>query len=117
MNDVSADVIGLLKWTTATLKGEDTSGFEDMTPEALAAKLTSHAAIIAELTSSTEALAGAIASANDETMNKMITPPWQMEAPMFMICMIAVNHIWYHDGQLNYFQALHGDKEVHWMDQ
>jgi hypothetical protein len=43
-------------------------------------------------------------------------PAWQIPTPLFTLAHIAVSHLWYHDGQLNYIQALLGDEKVHWMD-
>lgn len=113
-NELTADVIMLLKWTTGALKGTPTESYQDAA-KALAATLTTKAAIADAMNQAKDELAAAIGQASDETMNSMVTPPWQMEAPMFIIVLIAVNHIWYHDGQLNYIQCLNGDGDVHWM--
>ncbi len=32
------------------------------------------------------------------------------------MALIAINHIMYHDAQINYLQSLHGDQEMHWFD-
>ena len=58
----------------------------------------------------------ALTGASDEALNTVITPPWKMPAPLFSLANVAVSHIWYHDGQLNYIQMLLGDGAVHWMD-
>jgi hypothetical protein len=58
----------------------------------------------------------ALAGCSDEDLAKTVTAPWQMDAPLYMIAQIAVSHLWYHDGQLNYIQCLLGDEKVHWMD-
>ncbi|MEZ5162652.1 MAG: hypothetical protein R2688_02665 [Fimbriimonadaceae bacterium] len=50
-----------------------------------------------------------MAGASDELLNKPITAPFGMEMPVFAIAQIAVSHVWYHDGQLNYIQSLLGD--------
>ena len=57
----------------------------------------------------------AITSASDEALNAVVNAPWGMPTPVFILAQIAVSHIWYHDGQLNYIQSLLGDGEVHWM--
>lgn len=114
-NELVADTLGLLYWTTGTLKGEEVELTEDSAKN-LAGSLTTHDAIINAMTQATADFRDAFAQASDEALNTVITPPWQMDAPLYILCMIAVNHIWYHDGQLNYIQALNGDGKVHWMD-
>ena len=60
-------------------------------------------------------LSAALSAADEATLTKTVMAPWQMESTVFMLATIAVNHIWYHDGQLNLIQALNGDGDVHWM--
>lgn len=112
-NELTADTVGMLKWCTATLKGE-TPADNYMDPAAAAALNTSDAMIDA-MTESVDAFAAAFAQADDATLGKVVTAPWGMDTPIYMLVMIATSHIWYHDGQLNYIQALNGDGEVHWM--
>lgn len=116
VNEITADAIGLGKWCANALRGNVDSSYEEGSMAALAASLTTHEALIAAVSESMDDLAAAIAQASDETFNAMVTPPWQMPAPMYILTLIAVNHYWYHDGQINYFQALNGDGAVHWMD-
>lgn len=115
-NELTADAITLLVWCTAMLTG-DSETAENKTYNVmsdLAAEIATKEAAIAKFTAVTQAFAAAVGSASDEQLNAVITPPWQMPAPLIMICNIAVSHIWYHDGQLNYIQSLLGDGEVHW---
>ena len=109
--DAVQESVGLIEWTTEALKGNignDYSGTASV-------DCSSRDAAIAALASAVEAFGAALGSASDETLLAEITPPWQMPAPLFMIAQIAVGHIWYHDGQLNYIQMLLGDDKVHWM--
>ena len=70
----------------------------------------------AAVTAGAEALAAAVENASDETLGSMITPPWGGDPmPVLVLANIASSHIWYHDGQINYIQALNGDSAVHWM--
>ena len=112
VNVISAETVDLMNWTTETLKGNSPVANHDSSE--LAASLTTHAAIASALQAATADLGQAITGASDETLNSMIETPFGMTMPMFMVIQIAVNHIWYHDGQLNYFQALDGDGEIHW---
>ena len=112
-----ADALGMLKWTSVRLGGVEAPMEETyMNSDMLAAVATRDGAMSALQTTSEEFNA-ALAAASDDDLNATIIPPWQMPAPLFMIAQIAVSHLWYHDGQVNYIQTLNGDKEVHWMDQ
>ena len=114
-SDITADAISLLHWTTAAM----TTGVPDMsdgdTMELLKAACSTKAGASTEFSSAVEGFSTALANASDETLGQIVTPPWQMDAPLFMIAQIAVSHVWYHDGQLNYIQCLLGDDKIHWM--
>ena len=45
---------------------------------------------------------------------KSAMAPWGMESKLYEFAQIAISHIWYHDGQLNYVQCLLGDGDYHW---
>ena len=114
VNVLTADAICMGNWCASALNGDaDLSKFGDI--DALAATLTTHDALVEAVSASMDNLAAAIGGASDETLKSLVTPPWQMPAPLIILTHIAVNHYWYHDAQLNYFQALNGDGEVHWM--
>jgi len=113
-NELTADAISLLIWTTNTIKGNSIPS-EEGAMKALTAEISTRHAAIAKLAEAVDDLASAVAGASDETLNKTVDAPWGMPTPLFMIAQIAASHIWYHDGQLNYIQCLHGDGKVHWM--
>jgi len=115
VGSISAEVVGLLNWTSSMLKGETPAVHSEEAMIAESVKYNSHAFICNAMNAAVEKLSGAIAGADDATLAKVVTAPWQMDAPLWSIVQITVNHIWYHDGQLNYFQALKGDSKVHWM--
>lgn len=109
--DIVKETVGLLDWCTEALKGNvgtDYSGDSG-------ADVSTREAAVEALNNSTTAFGNALSAASDEALNSMVTPPWQLPAPLFMIAQIAVSHVWYHDGQLNYIQMLLGDEKVHWM--
>lgn len=109
--DISQEIVALLEWTTNALKGNVAP---DYTAQAKADCSTQERAVTA-LNQAVENFNAALAAASDEALNTEVMPPWQMPAPLFILANIAVSHIWYHDGQLNYIQALLGDEKVHWM--
>ncbi len=117
-NELTADAISLLSWCTEALQGNVMQADQDAYighMQELSASIASQDLAVAKLIEASEALGSAINAASDETMNTVIMPPWQMPAPLFILAQIAVSHIWYHDGQLNYVHCLLGDNQVHWM--
>lgn len=113
--EVTADMLSLLDWTTAALKGSPPADYGPDNMDKVMAECATKSATVAKLNASIAAFNDALSSASDETLNAVVTPPWQMDAPLFMLAQIAVSHVWYHDGQLNYIQCLLGDEKVHWM--
>ena len=113
---VTAETISLLDWTAAALRGNAVLSDETSLMEKIKSDCASQEAAIARLKSAAGAFAAALSDASDEALNAIVTPPWRMDAPLFMIAQIAASHIWYHDGQLNYIQSLLGDDQIHWMD-
>lgn len=111
----TADAVALLLWTTEALNGNILGGGEEGMMEELTKACGTKESSIATLTSASEKLGAALTGANVETLSKVVTAPWGMDAPLYMIAQIAVSHIWYHDGQLNFIQSLLGDGKVHWM--
>jgi hypothetical protein len=114
--DVTADAVSLLVWTTEALKGNVIETDEPDARLRVASGCGTKEGAIASLNGACQAFAAALADASDEALNQTVMPPWKMPAPLFMMAHIAVSHIWYHDGQLNYIQTLLGDDKVHWMD-
>jgi hypothetical protein len=108
-----ADTVTNLKWTAATVRGEASDAYNGMGP--LGEVYADKAAAIAGLSEASAELASALAAAGDDHLNSMVTAPWGQQAPVYLLAQISMNHIWYHDGQLNYIQALNGDDQVHWM--
>lgn len=113
--DATADVIGMLGWTTDALNGNVAQVTESYISDALKSTCATQEGAAAALASASGAFAGALSAASDEALNSVVVPPWNMPTPLFILANIAVSHVWYHDGQLNYIQALLGDGDVHWM--
>lgn len=114
-NELTADAISLMIWCTEALKGNVIMDSEGAMMKQLIAEVSNKGVAIAKLAESVDGFVAALAQASDEALSAEVTPPWQMPAPLFMIAQIAVSHLWYHDGQLNYIQCLLGDDKVHWM--
>lgn len=112
----TAEVIGLMKFNIQVLNGEEPTVSEGDATKEEAAKLDSGEKMIAALQETSKQLADAINGAKDEIWGKVVTPPWQIPCPVIALTTITVNHIWYHDGQLNLIQCLNGDEKMHWED-
>ncbi len=68
----------------------------------------------AVFTASVGALRAAIEGATEESLMTEITLPWGDAVPGYRAVQMCTAHMMYHDGQINYLQALHGDAENHW---
>lgn len=112
-NHLLADTVTNCMWTTAILKGENSSCYNDM--EALGETFVDKAAGVDAFKTASDDLANAIRSASDEILNSVVNAPWGMPTPVMTLAHISVSHVWYHDGQFNYIQSLLGDEKVHWM--
>lgn len=112
-NELIADVVTNLRYTTAAVKGEPSDAYNHMGEVAEQMKDKSVAATL--LVEAADMLAKAVTEATDEKLNSIEMAPWQMPTPVFTLVHISVSHIWYHDGQLNYIHGLCGDSNVHWM--
>ncbi len=113
--DLTADALSLLVWTAEALKGNVVVAEEAYITQQIKGECSSRESACARLGTACGVFAAALSDASDEALNTVVTPPWRMDAPLFMIAQIAVSHVWYHDGQLNYIHTLLGDGKVHWM--
>jgi hypothetical protein len=67
-----------------------------------------------EVQASAAELSSTVASLDPEAFDEMVMAPWGQEISKYGLAQMAALNTIYHDGQLNYFQALHGDGEMHW---
>jgi hypothetical protein len=113
-SDIAADAIGFLFWATKAIEAGGTPTTPEGAVEKLAAACSTKAGANDALDMATQAMTAAITSASDETLQKTATAPWGMDAPLYSFAQMAISHLWYHDGQLNYVQCLLGDGDYHW---
>ncbi len=111
-SELVADSLSLFGWCVETIKG-NSPGMDGM--DALKAACATKQGAIDTLNKVTVEFTEALEGASDETLQKEVMAPWQMPTPLFMMCQIAVSHIWYHDGQLNYIHCMLGDDKIYWM--
>ncbi|HEY3782707.1 MAG TPA: hypothetical protein VGL56_16615 [Fimbriimonadaceae bacterium] len=63
-----------------------------------------------------EVLQTALTNATDEQLARDVKAPWGEDKKAYELAVIAVIHMAYHDGQVNYIQCLFGDGTNHWAD-
>lgn len=113
--DFTGEVIGMNRWTTAVVAGNDNPPFSEDAIMTIATGLTTKAQMISEFRASCAEFKAALLAAPAERFNVIVKAPFGMEMPISVLANIFVNHIWYHDGQLNQVQCLCGDEQMHWM--
>ncbi len=111
---LTADAIGFLFWTTMAIQAGGTPTTPEGAEQQLEAACTTKDGATAMMQKGSTGLSEAIMGASEESLMKMATTPFHMEAPLYTLAQMAVSHIWYHDGQLNYIQCLMGDGDYHW---
>jgi hypothetical protein len=112
---LTADALSFADWTTDVLKGQTPAAHDDVYVTALKDECSTKESAISKLNSVADGFSAALAAASDEALATPVMTPFGMEMPLMLVCQIAANHIWYHDGQLNYIHCLLGDDKVHWM--
>lgn len=116
-NEFTAEVVGMLQACAGLVSGNPLPEQSDEAKAALEAKVADRVAAQAAVTDACEKLAVAIENMPEDQYGEMVMAPWGMDSPKLAVANVAAGHVWYHDGQLNYIQSLHGDEKVHWMDE
>lgn len=114
--DFTAEITAMCYGALAVLNGGDIVMPTEEQMAANKAKFTDAATAAGLLTEAAGQLADAIAGAPGEALDRSVMAPWGQPMTVAEFVNIMVNHIWYHDGQVNYVQALDGDEAVHWME-
>jgi hypothetical protein len=117
---ITAEVGTMLGVCVDILGGNDTTigdreGLGAKMGEA-AAKMNSKEDAIAFLQAQSAKLKEALVAATDAQVERTFVAPWGDEMPAIAMVNIMVGNIFYHSGQLNYIQLLHGDDAMHWME-
>lgn len=114
-NELTGDALALLDWVTEAMKGNMRPSYGADDIDGMKERCRTRDGAIEALESTTKAFNDTLNAASNDTLLKPVMAPWGMESPLFSLAQVAVSHIWYHDGQLNYIQCLLGDDKVHWM--
>jgi len=105
--DISTEVAGFNRMCTKMLMGQT---HEHQEGQMLADAETA----ATEVKASAAELASTVASLDPAAFDEMVMAPWGQEISKYGLAQMAALNTIYHDGQLCYFQALHGDGEMHW---
>jgi uncharacterized damage-inducible protein DinB len=71
-------------------------------------------ALLAAINRSLEELLARLTAMDEDEFSRPITMTDGTERPLHELLQFLPMHLAYHDGQLNYIQALNGDGAVHW---
>jgi hypothetical protein len=63
---------------------------------------------------SVQKLCNTVQGLSEAELDEMVTAPWGATYSRGGLAAFAATHLMYHDGQLNFIQALCGDGAVHW---
>lgn len=113
--DITAEVAGFCFMVADRLNGKDHPMPDDAKRQAWTASLDTREKGIRAVQEGGEALAAALTTAGDR-LGETVQAPWGEQLSLYQLSQVAANHILYHDGQLNYLQALKGDGDMHWFD-
>ena len=110
----SAECAGFNLMVAANLRGEEYAIPSEEGKTAYYASIDTTAKAAEAIQTSTAALIAGLDAVSDEDMHKEVPMYWGGTMPLYKFANLAINHMGYHDGQLNYIQSLYGDSEVHW---
>lgn len=113
--DFTAECVGYNRFAAATLRGEKRERPSDEERNAFVQSLDTGEKLRTALADSVEDLAQAVSASSADDLSREVVAPWGARMSAFSLAHIAGTHMQYHDGQLNYFQCLHGDDAMHWF--
>jgi hypothetical protein len=110
----TAECAGFNRWITKIIAGEEVTMPDEEGRKAYYASFDSGEKALEELNSSVAELCEAIRGCSEDDLGRTVTMPWGDPMVMAEAIHMAGVHMAYHEGQLNYIQALYGDGENHW---
>lgn len=111
----SAEVALLTEKTVGLVKGGEPIGPDPEGMKAREEQLSTPALAGEAIVSAAAELGKAVLAASDEDLAREIMMPWGQPMSVYALAHLTATHIMYHDGQLNYVQAINGDAEMHWF--
>lgn len=102
------------RFVTATIRGEATKEMRAAIREGTAPATLGEAQT--DLKDSVDELVRHLRQLDAEAINRKVISHWGTRMTLAEFASMTSEHMMYHDGQLNYLQAMAGDGAVHWMD-
>ncbi len=111
--DVVVECGSLNAWVAAMLTGGETPNRSPEERAAFIASFQTKESTLAYLDQQTHLLLTAVDAMDENTLGDIVETPI---GPMtrFGVVELTAMHMMYHDGQINYIQAMNGDAEMHW---
>lgn len=113
--DFTCEVAMMMTWVAGLIHGNAPFAPGEAEQAKWMEGATTKDSLVELMKTSAAKLKESLATASQEQLDTVIETPFGMTMPAAAIANLFVNHIWYHDGQLNVIQAFHGDEKVHWM--
>lgn len=111
--DFTYEIVTINKRISKRMRGEDPGEFKFDGWVKAPEEFQSKDAIVAGLEESMTEIIEAFANVPEDEMFRKIETPSGETSPMDLAG-FAVDHMTYHDAQLNFIQAMNGDEKVHW---
>ena len=108
------EVTGFLRMVASIVRGEEVAMPSPEDIKAFNEANKTKDALLKNFEAAVSDFSTTLENADDARLHEVVMAPFGMEMPVIALANVAVNHIWYHDGQLNLIQAINGDGEVHW---
>lgn len=110
----TAECIGFNLLCAKLISGEQAERMSGEEREQFYASVDSGEKARRMLAMSTENLASTLEKLSDDQVFATVQAPWGDTMKAYALAQMAAMHMMYHDGQVNYVQALYGDDVNHW---
>ncbi len=113
--NITYEIVLVNRRLSTRMKGEDPGAFDPSAWAETPVEFQTKDGAAGAFEESLNQVISLVESIPDDQMLKEIPTPSGTTSP-YDLAEFCAYHINYHDGQLNYIQALHGDAEIHWRD-
>lgn len=110
------EVTGVNFFAAAVFRGEQPAQKTEEEIAAFQASFNTVEKLKTAFNESVDQMIAGIKACPVENLDKTIIAPWGAPITVMDLAIVMVQHMFYHDGQLNYFQCAQGDGEFHWME-
>lgn len=110
------EVTGVNFFAAAVFRGEEPQQKTEAEIAAFQASFDTLEKLRPAFNKSVDQMISGIKSCPAENLDKTVMAPWGAPITVLDLAIVMVQHMFYHDGQLNYFQCSQGDGAFHWME-